>query len=374
MRSLLQQAFDPDMAAWVMSQDWYDDPAVNGVCDLVLERIRNKLVKEANTRKAFATLMKRTWQPGESVDDFWIDIQRQVKYCGLKCREDIDQTLATLWIAIFRDHDAEKEFALRPEITAEECYQLAKGLEQMRLGRREPHPHVNVVRQSNYKRGKMGFVGRGGGAPAGRGRGGYSNSGQRPNGNQRSSGSDVSNMLCLNCGFDSHRNGVCPAAKQDCKVCRKVGHFARNCPHGDVNAVGGEEDQNVMVCNAVRFEDEEEVDNASSGQVRPPAASRCPPEVQMIGTPIVPMPVSKEDEEYASGNRCEVNHADRWHPGTLVGSYIDDDGVRICAILMDGTDDVWRKTKDSIIVCKQCVKGVWKPIRQPVNGRPKWLQ
>jgi hypothetical protein len=86
------------------------------------------------------------------------------------------------------------------------------------------------------------------------------------------------------------------------------------------------------------------------------------------------MPVSKEDEEYASGNRCEVNHADRWHPGTLVGSYIDDDGVRICAILMDGTDDVWRKTKDSIIVCKQCVKGVWKPIRQPVNGRPKWLQ
>jgi hypothetical protein len=163
---------------------------------------------------------------------------------------------------------------------------------------------------------------------------------------------------------------MCPASKQDCKICGKMGHFARNCPQAGVNIV--DEDQNVMVCNAVRFEDEGGDD--ASGQVRPPAASRCPPEIQMVGTPIVPMPVSKEDEEYASGNRCEVNHADRWHPGTLVGSYINDDGVRICAILMDGTDDVWRKTKDSIMVCKQCVKGVRKPIRQPVNGRPKWLQ
>jgi hypothetical protein len=152
-----------------------------------------------------------------------------------------------------------------------------------------------------------------------------------------------------------------------------MGHFARNCPQAGVNVV--DEDQNVMVCNAVRFEDEGG-DNAS-GQVRPPAASRCPPEVRMVATPIVASTSTvktKEDEEFETGNRCEVKHADRWHPGTLVGSYIDDDGVRICAILMDGTDDVWRKTKDSVIVCKQCINGVWKPIRQPVNGRPKWLQ
>jgi hypothetical protein len=76
-----------------------------------------------------------------------------VKFCGLKCKEDINQTLATLWIANLNDLDAEKEFVLRPEITVEDCYQLAKGLEQMQLG--QPLGHVNVVRQSNYKQGSL---------------------------------------------------------------------------------------------------------------------------------------------------------------------------------------------------------------------------
>jgi hypothetical protein len=86
----------------------------------------------------------------------------------------------------------------------------------------------------------------------------------------------VKKVACLNCGFDMHKHGVCPSEGQVCKVCLKMGHFARNCPFGGVNAVNTK-DQKVMVRNSSQFRGE----NNTNEQGPPPATSRYP-EVQMV--------------------------------------------------------------------------------------------
>jgi hypothetical protein len=354
MRSLLQQAFDSDMGSWVMSQTWFDDETINGDHTRVLERIRAKLEKEANPRKEFAALMQRKWKRGESVDDFWIDIQRQVKYCGLRDRYHVDHTLATLWICNFNDPDAEKEFALRPNITAEECYQLAKGLEQMRQQRKGDFPSVNVVRQSAYKQGggKNAAKVTGKGASGGSNSGGGKLSGQKSGAGPRA----ARTASCLNCGFDSHRNGVCPAQGQECKACGTVGHYARHCPAGRVNAV--DDGEEIRVCNAIQIqeEDEDEAEEIVNKVSKPPAARSTQGR-------------DWQEAEFEIGNRCEVRNGDKWVAGTITGSYVLADGPRVCAVLIDETDEIWKATTDSIVIRKRCEKGQWVPIKRPVNGR-----
>jgi hypothetical protein len=250
--------------------------------------------------------------------------------------------LATLWICNFNDPDAEKEFALRPNITAEECYQLAKGLEQMRQQRKGDFPSVNVVRQSTYKQGKTGAK------PVSKGN---SNSGGNKSGQKSGAGPKGTRTVgCLNCGYDSHRNGVCPAQGQECKACGTVGHFARHCPAGNVNAV--DEVGELRVCNAIQVEEEVEEDIVS----RPPAARK-------------PQTRDWQEAEYEVGNRCEVRDGDRWIPGTITGSFVANNGPRICAVLLDESNDIWKMTTDNIVIKKRAEKGQWVPLKQPVNGR-----
>jgi hypothetical protein len=151
-RSLLQQAFDEDMGTWVMRQTWYRDPSINNDAVRVLERIRAKIEQEADPRNALAALMRRKWNPGESVDSFWLDIQTQVQYCGLRDEYHTDLILTTVWSNNFGDDETRKEFALNPKWSAVECYQRAKGLEQVRKERKGEFS-VNAVRQSAYKQG-----------------------------------------------------------------------------------------------------------------------------------------------------------------------------------------------------------------------------
>jgi hypothetical protein len=355
-RSLLQQAFDEDMGTWVMRQAWYRDPAVNSDASRVLERIRDKIDQEADPRNALAALMRRKWSPGETVDSFWLDIQTQVQYCGLRDEYHTDLILTTVWSNNFGDDETRKEFALNPKWTAIECYQRAKGLEQVRKERRG-ELSVNVVRQSAYKKG--GGKTAGGGKIVASGKGAVNSGG---NAGQQKSGVGIGTRStraasCLNCGFDSHRNGVCPAQGQTCKACGTVGHYAKHCPVGNVNMVAVDDVEELRVCNAIRIEEDEAVeedDNVS----KPPAARST----QGQGR-------DWQEAEFEVGNRCEVRNGDKWVAGTITGSYVLADGPRVCAVLIDETDEIWKATTDSIVIRKRCEKGQWVPVKRPVNGR-----
>jgi hypothetical protein len=313
-RSLLQQAFDEDMATWVMRQVWYRDPAVNNYATRVLERIREKIEQEADPRTALAALMNRKWIPGESVDSFWLDIQTQVQYCGLRDEYHTDLILTTLWANNFGDDKTRKEFALNPKWMAAQCYQKAKGLEQVRKERGTGFASVNV---------------------------------------------GVRAASCLNCGYDSHRNGVCPAQGQTCKACGTVGHFAKHCPMGNVNAVVVNDGAETRVCNTVQVNavhTEETVDargvTFAVTDSKPPAARKQ----------------DWQEAEYEVGNCCEMKNGDKWVAGTITGSYQPDVGPRVCAVLIDGTTEVWRATVDNVVIRKKCEKGKWVPIKRPIGS------
>jgi hypothetical protein len=260
-RSLLTQVFDDDLRSWVMSQLWYSNPGVNEDVDLVLDRIRGKIEEEDDPFTVFAALMARPWQPTDTADTFWVDVQTRVRYCGLKDAFHTDHVLRTLWAIRYGDEEAKKEFALHPKWTAADCYRKAKGLEQVRHRRNGTETAVdmiNAVRQSSYKRGG-GKSGGGGGTSAAKKSGNGGNpgrkAGQGPKGVRAAS--------CLNCGFDTHRGGVCPAQGQPCKACGTVGHYAKHCPVRDANAVIVE-DNEVRVCNALQATSwSDEVDAAS---------------------------------------------------------------------------------------------------------------
>jgi hypothetical protein len=365
-RSLLTQAFDDDLRSWVMSQLWYTDAAVNSDVDLVLDRIREKIEQEDDPFTVFATLMARPWQANaDTADTFWVDIQTRVRYCGLRDAYHTDHVLRTLWASRYGDEEAKKEFALHPKWSAADCYRKAKGLEQVKQRRNGAEngidTMINAVRQSAYKKGG-GKSGGGGGFNGAnkKANAGSSSTGRRA-GTNPSGPKGVRAASCLNCGFDTHRGGVCPAQGQACKACGTVGHYAKHCPVRDANAVIMEDD--VRVCNAVQTSWSDEVDAASEddraatiavANSKPPAARKQ----------------DWQDAEYEIGNRCEVRNGDKWLSATITGSYpAADGGPRVCAVLVDETNDIWQVTADSVVIRKKCDRGKWVPVKRPIRGR-----
>jgi hypothetical protein len=137
----------------------------------------------------------------------------------------------------------------------------------------------------------------------------------------------------------------------------------------DANAVIVDDD-GARVCNAVQTNWADEVDAASEDEKeraatnavaisKPPAAGSRQERGQ----------TDWQEAEYGVGNRCEVRHGDRWVSGTITGSYVLADGPRICAVLVDDTNEVWRATTDSIVVQKKCDRGKWVPVKRPIGGR-----
>jgi hypothetical protein len=314
--------------------------------------------------------MNRKWNTGESVDSFWLDIQTQVQYCGLRDEYHTDLILTTVWANNFGDDETRKEFALNPKWTAAQCYQKAKGLEQVRKERSNGVGIVNVVRQSSYKKGGGKS---GGGGPTNGARqkpnGGGNNAGRRP---ATAGPRGVRAASCLNCGFDSHRGGVCPAQGQPCKACGTVGHYAKHCPMRDANAVIVE-DHNVRVCNAVQTSWADEVDEESEddraatiavANSKPPAARSQQGRGQ----------TDWQEAEYGIGNRCEVRDGDKWVSGTITGSYVPSGGTRVCAVLVDETNDIWKVSTDNVVVRKKCDRGRWVPVKRPIRGRGPTVQ
>jgi hypothetical protein len=377
-RSLLTQAFDDDLRSWVMSQLWYSNPGVNEDVDLVLDRIRGKIEEEDDPFTVFAALMARPWRSTDTADTFWVDVQTRVRYCGLKDAFHTDHVLRTLWASRYGDEEAKKEFALHPKWSAADCYRKAKGLEQVKQRRNGGDivndGMINAVRQSNYKKngGKSG--GGGGGANVATRKaniGGNNNTGKRagavgPKGVRAAS--------CLNCGFDTHRGGVCPAQGQPCKACGTIGHYAKHCPVRDVNAVVVDNDGEARVCNALQTSSwSDEVDAASEDEraatiavatSKPPAAR----DQQGRGQ------TDWQEAEYGIGNRCEVRDGDRWVSATITGTYVPADGARVCAVLVDETNEIWKVTTDSVVVRKKCDRGKWVPVKRPIRGRGPTVQ
>jgi hypothetical protein len=363
-RSLLTQAFDDDLRSWAMSQLWYSDAGVNGDVELVLERIRQKIEEEDDPYTAFAALMARPWQTTDTADTFWVDVQTRVRYCGLKDAYHNDHVLRTLWASRYGDEEAKKEFALHPKWTAADCYRKAKGLEQVRHRRNGTETAVdmiNAVRQSSYKRGGGKSGGGGTKNVAANKSVGSGNNGGNAGRKSGAAGRGVRAASCLNCGFDSHRGGVCPAQGQACKACGTVGHYAKHCPVRDANTVIVDDD--VRVCNAVQTDWADEVDRESEddraatlavANSKPPAARKQ----------------DWQEAEYDIGNRCEVRNGDKWMSGTITGSYpAANGGPRVCAVLVDDTNDIWQVTADSVVIRKKCDRGRWVPVKRPIRGR-----
>jgi hypothetical protein len=361
-RSLLTQAFDDDLRSWAMSQLWYSDAGVNGDVELVLERIRQKIEEEDDPYTAFAALMARPWQTTDTADTFWVDVQTRVRYCGLKDAYHNDHVLRMLWASRYGDEEAKKEFALHPKWTAADCYRKAKGLEQVRHRRNGTETAVdmiNAVRQSSYKKG------------GGKSGGGGSTSVTKKSGNGGNAGKKygaagprgVRAASCLNCGFDTHRGGVCPAQGQPCKACGTVGHYAKHCPMRNANAVIVEND--VRVCNAVQTSWADEVDQASDDEKERAATNA----VAISRPPAARAQQDWQEAEYAVGNCCEVKDGTTWVSGTITGSYKPEVGPRVCAVLVDGTDEVVKVTTDSVVIRKKCDRGKWVPVKRPIGGR-----
>jgi hypothetical protein len=362
-RSLLTQAFDDDLRSWVMSQLWYGNPGINSKVDLVLDRIRQKIEEEDDPFTVFAALMARPWQANsDTADTFWVDIQTRVRYCSLRDAYHTDHVLRTLWASRYGDEEARKEFALHPKWTAADCYRKAKGLEQVKQrrngGERVTNSMINVVRQSSYK--KSGGKGGTGGSKIVKTASNNGNTGRKSG----AAGRGVRAASCLNCGFDSHRGGVCPAQGQNCKACGTVGHYAKNCPMRDANAVIVD-DNEARVCNAVQTSWADEV-NAASEDEKERAATNA---VANSRPPAARAQQDWQEAEYEVGNCCEVKDGTMWVSGTITGSYKSDVGPRVCAVLVDGTDKVVKVTTDSVVICKKCDRGKWVPVKRPIRGR-----
>jgi hypothetical protein len=136
----------------------------------------------------------------------------------------------------------------------------------------------------------------------------------------------------------------------------------------DANAVIVE-DNEVRVCNALQATSwSDEVDAASEddraatlavANSKPPAARSQQGRGQ----------TDWQEAEFEICNRCEVRDGDKWVSGTITGSYMPSDGTRVCAVLMDETNDIWKVTTDSVVVRKKCDRGRWVPIKRPIRGR-----
>jgi hypothetical protein len=133
----------------------------------------------------------------------------------------------------------------------------------------------------------------------------------------------------------------------------------------DANAVIVED--NVRVCNAVQTSWLDEVDAASEDDraatiavatSRPPAAR----DQQGRGQ------TDWQEAEYGVGNRCEVRDGDKWVSATITGSYVPADGARICAVLVDDTNEIWKVSTDSVVVRKKCDRGKWVPVKRPIRS------
>jgi hypothetical protein len=143
----------------------------------------------------------------------------------------------------------------------------------------------------------------------------------------------------------------------------------------DANAVVVDNDGEARVCNALQTSSwSDEVDAASEDEraatiavatSKPPAAR----DQQGRGQ------IDWQEAEYGIGNRCEVRDGDRWVSATITGTYVPADGARVCAVLVDETNEIWKVTTDSVVVRKKCDRGKWVPVKRPIrSGRGPTVQ
>jgi hypothetical protein len=317
--------------------------------------------------------MRRPWQTADTADSFWIDIQTQVKYCGLRDAYHTNHVLKTLWRDRYGDDEAKKEFALHPKWTAADCYAKAKALEQVK---QKDGATINVVKTSNYKAGKPK-----GSKPARSGRS------QTPGPAARTtttSGDD--NGACLNCGFEAHGNdGRCPAAGKRCNSCGKTGHFGRHCPFG------GPATANATAVSSTPFV----ANNVFAGATTTAATSTqrsgpiTPFFINTVDTLDVPSEVGtipvctdvtettrhcewgNEDSKWF-GVRANFREGDKTVSGTITGVCTTTRGDKAAYLMADGdrTPKV-RPLKELVVQQHRLQNGNWVPVRKKINRRPE---
>jgi hypothetical protein len=245
------------------------------MANLVLDRYKIWVVESSDRLEAISGLIQRKWRSGKLVDDFWIDIQARAKYCSFHCQADTNLMLTTCWKTNCDDPEVLRFLRRNPNATPRECYVVAKQEEDLR--KRKP----NVFKVLTYKKEKDG----------------------------KSTPKSGEVKECGKCGYESHRNGKCPAEGKTCAICKEVGHFRKCCKKATVNEVNTH-GQEVAICNSVQF------------------------------------------DKWSYGNECEARLSDdRWYPGYVVEQY-SVNGVAICQVQVDAFPNKICKvaTKDVVVL------------------------
>ena len=150
---------------------------------------------------------RRVQQPGESFDDYLVSLRELAKTCNFCSAECSQKSIRDQIIEGLLDGDTIEELLKQQNLTLDATITTCRAQEAAKKQRQDITDHsVLAIRQPDKQWMKH--------APP-----------PHP--------SQVVPKPCPGCGLQAHQGGKsqCPAFKQTCCYCHKVGHFARVC-HG----------------------------------------------------------------------------------------------------------------------------------------------
>ena len=180
-------------------------------------------INESVERRSFR---QRSQQPGESFDDLLLSLRELAKTCKFCSDECLQRNIRDQIISGLLDGDAVEILLRESNISLATTVDKCRAQEAARKQRGEmagTNPLISILRQQDgYRRTTK---------PA-RFHDRPPPPSDKPNLPER--GTSPNDVSRPGCGFDLHPGGrqSCPAYKQVCNQCKKVGHFARVCRSG----------------------------------------------------------------------------------------------------------------------------------------------
>ena len=225
-KAALSAALSNDSIRWVHSNTNLTEIQKTDADEVIRELelyIRRSVNPVVNTLK----MLQRKQRSGESVDDFTTDLQDLVEAC---CIDDITDTkdwfLKICLISNIENTETRAKLMLEPALTYNEMKALSVAEENASRHSRQvldpSNPEVNKM--SQYKNTKK-FGDRNESRNENPNRGRSQNRSGRSD--SRFQGRNETN--CPRCGYKNHGTRTCPAVGQQCKSCKKFGHYAKVC-------------------------------------------------------------------------------------------------------------------------------------------------
>ncbi|KAK7102680.1 hypothetical protein V1264_020867 [Littorina saxatilis] len=200
--------------------------------DVVLEKYNQYFLPQKNVIHERATFHKRNQREDESIEEYVRQLYELSENCEFADKENTIRDRLVLGI---RDPEVSEKLQLESTLTLPKAVQIARQNEliksQIQEQRGQGKTSVDSVRgRSRFRSGKFRQHTRGGqNSLTGeqrhmRGSQKVSRGGSFSQFSQHSDGQE-----CGKCGRDHPKDGQCPARGQQCRRCKRKGHFARMC-------------------------------------------------------------------------------------------------------------------------------------------------